>query len=131
MRPFREEDLYHLEEILMDKEVMTLTGSESDFHQEVVYNWYTTRNNQSDRLDLAIVDKQTTKIVDEIVLNEYNPEDHSMNFRILIGKEGRDRGFDTEATQLFCHYVFKETDLNAIPLSVFAFNPRAKHVKVK
>lgn len=68
MRPFREEDLYHLEEILMDKEVMTLTGSESDFHQEVVYKWYTTRNNQSDRLDLAIVDKQTTKIVGEMVL---------------------------------------------------------------
>lgn len=131
LRPFKEEDLLHLEEILTDKEVIKLTGSDATFNQEVVYNWYKTRNNQKDRLDLAIVDKQTHKIAGEVVLNEYNPENHSMNYRILIGKEGRDRGFGTEVTHLFCNYVFKQTDLKALTLSVFAFNPRAQHVYEK
>jgi len=131
LRPFKKEDLPLLEGILTDQEVITLTGSDDTFDRAVVNDWYRTRNIQSDRLDLAIVDKQTNRIVGEVVLNEYNAENHSMNFRILIGREGRDRGFGTEATRLFCDYVFKATDLNALTLSVFAFNPRAKHVYEK
>ncbi len=131
LRPFETEDIPHLEGILTDKEVVRLTGSEDSFDREMVYNWYRTRNDQKDRLDLAIADKQTNKIVGEVVLNEYNPEEHSMNFRILIGKEGRNRGFGTEATRLFCRYVFEQTDLQSLTLSVFAFNPRARHVYEK
>lgn len=131
LRPFRKEDLPHLEEILTDKEVITLTGSDDSFDREVIYDWYKTRNFQNDRLDLALVDKQSEQIMGEVVLNEYNPDDHSMNFRILIGKEGRDRGLGTEATQIFCDYAFKQTDLDALTLSVFSFNPRAQHVYEK
>ncbi|OLO25256.1 hypothetical protein BTR23_25045 [Alkalihalophilus pseudofirmus] len=41
---------------------------------------------------------------------------------------GRNRGLGTEATQLMVDYVFKNTNLNQLTLSVFAFNPRAKKV---
>lgn len=131
LRSFIEEDLLYLKEILTDKELIKFTGSNDILNLEFVYEWYRTRNNQRDRLDLAIVDKQTNRIVGEVVLNQYNPEDHSMNYRILIGKDGRDRGFGTEATHLFCAYVFKQTDLKELTLSVFDFNPRAKHVYEK
>lgn len=54
-----------------------------------------------------------------------------MNFRILIGPKGRNRGLGTEATQLIIDYIFMNTTLNQLTLSVFDFNPRAKHVYVK
>lgn len=131
IRPFIKEDLLMLEEILTDKEVILLTGSDSTFDRKVVYEWYQSRNEQSNRLDLALVDKDRNKIVGEVVLNEYDKLTHRMNFRILIGKDGRNRGLGSEATQLICDYIFKQTDLSALTLSVFAFNPRAKHVYEK
>ena len=54
-----------------------------------------------------------------------------MNFRILIGPRGRNRGLGTEATQLIIDYIFTNTTLNELTLSVFDFNPRAKHVYEK
>ncbi|PKR85367.1 GNAT family N-acetyltransferase [Heyndrickxia camelliae] len=131
LRPFRDEDFPFIEECLRDPEVLKLTGSSSDFDRESVLKWYTTRNEQTDRLDLAIVDKSQTILVGEVVINLYDEKSHSMNFRILIGPRGRDRGLGTEATTLVIDYIFKNTTLNQLTLSVFDFNPRAKHVYEK
>lgn len=133
LRPFRPEDIEYMEECLRDPEVMKLTGSmDSDtFDRERIYNWYTTRNDQPDRLDFAIVDKATNEVVGETVINLYDEANHSMNFRILIGPRGRNRGLGSEATSRTVDYVFENTDLNQITLSVFAFNPRAKRVYEK
>ncbi|QYR23464.1 GNAT family N-acetyltransferase [Paenibacillus sp. sptzw28] len=132
LRPFKViEDFPHLEQCLMDPEVLKLTGSSSDYNREEVVNWYNTRNEQTDRLDLAIVDKFQDILVGEVVINLYDEKSQSMNFRILIGPNGRNRGIGTEATQLIVEYVFKNTDLNKLTLSVFAFNPRAKKVYEK
>ena len=54
-----------------------------------------------------------------------------MNFRVLIGPRGRDRGLGTEATRLFINYLFSNTTLESLTLSVFDFNPRAKRVYEK
>lgn len=35
-------------------------------------DWYSTRNQQPDRLDLAVVDKASGQCVGEVVLNEWN-----------------------------------------------------------
>ena len=132
LRPFQvEEDFPYLEECLQDVEVMKLTGSTPGYNRQEVLEWYNTRNEQVDRLDLAIVDISTDSLVGEIVANLYDEESHSMNFRILIGPRGRNRGLGTEATQLFVDYLFKNTDLNYLSLGVFAFNPRAKAVYEK
>ncbi|WP_371069461.1 GNAT family N-acetyltransferase [Sediminibacillus sp. JSM 1682029] len=132
LRPFMvETDFPYLAECLKDPEVLKLTGSDAGFDQEEVLKWYQTRNGQTDRLDLAIVDKQENHLVGEVVVNLYEEADHSMNFRILIGPRGRNRGLGTETTQLMVDYVFANTDLNQLTLSVFAFNPRAKKVYEK
>ncbi|WP_278280996.1 GNAT family N-acetyltransferase [Clostridium sp. N3C] len=68
--------------------------------------WYNTRNSQTDRLELAIVDKNNNITVGEVVLNEYNEDKHSMNFKILIGARGRNRGLGTETTKLIIDYIF-------------------------
>jgi RimJ/RimL family protein N-acetyltransferase len=132
LRPFKiEEDLPFLEECLQDPEVIKLTGSTKNFNRQEVWNWYNTRNEQEDRLDLAIVDKSTNKLVGEVVANLYNAEQNSMSFRILIGPRGRNRGLGTEATQLLVDYIFQHTDIDYMTLGVYAFNPRAKAVYEK
>lgn len=131
LRPFKEGDFPYIEECLKDPEVLKLTGSPSDFDKESIISWYSTRNEQTDRLDLAIVDRSQDILVGEVVVNLYDAEKQSMNYRILIGPRGRDRGLGTEATQNMINYVFKETKLNQLTLSVFDFNPRAKTVYEK
>lgn len=133
LRPFKDDDFPFIEECLRDTEVMKLTGSNMDFdrERESILHWYNTRNEQTDRLDLAIVDQSQGILVGEVVVNLYDEKNHSMNFRILIGPRGRNRGLGTEATQLIIDYVFKNTSLNQLTLSVFDFNPRAKYVYEK
>lgn len=131
LRPFKTEDFPFIEECLKDPEVLKLTGSITDFNREATISWYNTRNEQTNRLDLAIVDKSQDFLMGEVVVNLYDEENHSMNFRILIGPRGRDQGFGTEATRLIIDYVFKNTTLNQLTLSVFDFNTRAKYVYEK
>lgn len=131
LRPFEDGDFPYIEECLQDEEVIKLTGSDSHYDRDFTLNWYKTRNEQNDRLDLAIVDQSQDITVGEVVANLYDEKNHSMNFRILIGPQGRNRGLGTEATQLFIDYLFSHTTLKTITLSVFDFNPRAKRVYEK
>lgn len=131
LRPFEIRDIEYMEECIKDLEVIKLTGSSTDFDRESVIKWYSTRNEQVDRLDLAIVDKDNNVVVGEVVINAYDEVKHSMNYRILIGPRGRNRGLGTEATTLVIDYVFLNTDLKQLTLSVYAFNPRAQKVYEK
>jgi diamine N-acetyltransferase len=131
LRPFETGDIDYMEECLKDPEVLKFTGSIDDFDRDFITRWYSTRNDQTDRLDLAIVDKCNNIAVGEVVVNEYDETRHSMNFRILIGPRGRDRGLGTEATTLFVNYIFTNTDLKQLTLGVYSFNPRAQRVYEK
>lgn len=141
LRPFQPEDIETMLNILSDYEVQKLTGSvcnDQDAHAPVsqeevekTKKWYKTRNEQSDRLDLAIVDKVTNAVVGEVVFNEYDDNVNKVNFRILIGPDGRNKGFGSEATALFIQYGFKILHLHKIELQVFSFNPRGEHVYLK
>ncbi|TDL74973.1 GNAT family N-acetyltransferase [Peribacillus frigoritolerans] len=132
LRPFKaEEDFPYLEECLKDPVVLKYTGSSDEYDREEVFKWYRSRNEQIERLDLAIIDQAQDVLVGEAVVNLYDEKQQSMNFRILIGPRGRDRGLGTEATRLIIDYVFKNTDLKFLMLSVFAFNPRAMKVYEK
>ncbi len=131
LRPFQLEDIPAMEECLNDPEVLKFTGSSPVFTKASIHQWYSTRNEQEDRLDLAIVKKDDDTVVGEVVINEYDESKHSMNFRILIGPKGRDQGFGSEATKLIVDYVFQNTDLKQLTLGVYAFNPRGKRVYEK
>ncbi|WP_164669751.1 GNAT family N-acetyltransferase [Virgibacillus doumboii] len=131
LSPFKNDDIPFMEECVKDPIVLKYTGSSSEFNREKFTNWYHTRNEQSDRLDLAIVDKSQNIVVGEVVVNLYDERNESMNYRILIGHRGRDRGLGKESTQLLVDYIFMNTKLNQLTLSVFDFNPRAKSVYEK
>ena len=78
LRPFTPSDIDAMGPILADPEVLRLTGSvhSSEAAQrqpkrldERALEWYRTRNEQVDRLDLAVVDRSTDRCVGEAVLN--------------------------------------------------------------
>ena len=94
-------------------------------------DWFTSRNDTDDRLDLAIVDRASGACVGEAVLNQWDPGSQSCNFRILIGPAGQNRGLGTEATRLIVGYGFEHLGLHRISLEVYAFNPRARRAYEK
>jgi RimJ/RimL family protein N-acetyltransferase len=138
LRPFRDDDLAAMAEAVRDPEVGRLTGSAhsteeaADVPDEATLReWYSTRNAQRDRLDLAIVDRASDTCVGEAVLNEWEEGNSSCNFRILIGPAGRDRGLGTEATRLLLRHAFEALGLHRVSLEVYAFNPRGRRAYEK
>jgi RimJ/RimL family protein N-acetyltransferase len=141
LRPFQSEDIEPMLDILSDYEVRKLTGSvcndadayapSSEEEIERTRQWYKTRNEQYDRLDLALVDIATNQVVGEVVFNEYDDNANKVNFRILIGQSGRNKGLGSEATALFLKYGFEVLKLHKIELQVFSFNPGGEHVYIK
>lgn len=140
LRPFTEADISAMGPVLADPDVQILTGSVASRAQadgasvildERTLAWYRSRAAQGDRLDLAIVDVQSGECVGEAVLNEVDPENHSCNFRILMGPAGRGRGLGTEATRLILDHAFATTELHRIELEVYSFNPRARRAYEK
>lgn len=135
LRPFTADDVEAMAKILVDHDVQRLTGSVTSSAAlghampiEQLREWYSTRSSMTDRLDLAVVDRSSGSVVGEVVLNEWNSDARSVNFRILLGPAGRDQGFGTEATRLVLTYAFDALGLHRVALEVFAFNPRARRV---
>jgi RimJ/RimL family protein N-acetyltransferase len=141
LRPFRAGDLPAMGEALLDPEARILTGSVHDAAQAraplapeeaaLARDWLLSRNDQPDRLDLAVTAKAGGECVGEAVLNDWDPGNESCNFRIFLGPRGRNRGFGTEATRLIVGYGFERLGLHRISLEVYAFNPRARRVYEK
>lgn len=141
LRPFETEDSERMIRILAEVEVQRLTGSAThdeetqgemgEEEQERVRAWYATRHTQTDRLDLAIIDRASGMLVGEAVFNEYDDSTGNVNFRILIGSEGQGKGLGTEAIALFLRHGFEVLGLHRVGLEVYSFNPRAERVYVK
>lgn len=141
LRPFKEDDFDEMIVILNEPDVRMLTGSAvneeecaepfSEADLDKMRAWYASRNEQIDRMDLAVIDRQTGYLVGEAVLNEYDEVTRNVNFRILIGKSGQGRGIGSEATKMILQYAFEVLLLHKVSLEVFSFNPRAERVYVK
>lgn len=141
LRPFEEKDYDVMFEILEEFELRKLTGSASSDEEantpsdqeekEKTLKWYSTRNEQSDRLDLAVVHKKNGQIIGEVVFNEYEEEAGNVNFRVLLSNSGCDKGLGTEAVTIFIKYGMEELQLHRISLEVYSFNPRAERVYQK
>lgn len=141
LRPFKEDDFDEMIAILNEPDVRKLTGSAvneeecaepfSEADLDKMRAWYASRNEQTDRMDLAVIDRHTGNLVGEAVLNEYDEVTRNVNFRILIGMSGQGRGIGSEATKLILKYAFEVLLLHKVSLEVFSFNPRAERVYVK
>lgn len=140
LRPVEPEDVEVMAGILTDPDLLRFTGSvhstaeiEASAEPELgpLREWYSTRNDQPDRLDLLVVDNASGQMVGEVVLNKWDEGNRCCTFRTLFGPAGRDRGLGSEATRLLVDYAFTHLPLHRIDLEVFAFNPRAQRVYEK
>ena len=139
LRPFRDGDAEVMAETLSDPEVRRLTGSvestaeaeRPEVPDDRLRDWYATRGDQPDRLDLAIEDAASGILVGEGGLNEVDLVEQTCNLRLLVGPQGRDRGLGTEAVGLATAYGIERLGLRRITLEVFEFNPRAQRVYEK
>jgi RimJ/RimL family protein N-acetyltransferase len=128
LRPILPSDADAMWADLDDEEGMRLTGTHETFSREAIERWAATRADADDRLDLAATDPTTGDWLGELVINEWDPDNRSCNFRIALSAHARGRGVGTEATRLLIDYVFDEIDdppVHRVALGVFAFNPRA------
>lgn len=127
LRPFVAADVQPAFEMINDPVGGDLTQTTESFSFEQAESWYTTRNSQTGRLDLAIVDRATDEFVGEVVLNEYELDRNCCSFRIsLRGPAWYGRGFGTEATALIVEHGLRSIGLDRIELEVLARNPRAR-----
>ena len=149
LRPLVGEDADAIAAILNDPQVRILTGSVATMAEarepfvadEAFYEWYATRAHQSDRLDLAIIERASGELAGEIVLNEVDDSEAdsegaeargaTANLRILIGPRWQDRGLGTEAVRLLTAYALTQVGLREVTLVVLATNPRAHRVYEK
>lgn len=139
LRPLGAADTEVMAGILEDPQVRILTGSVATMTEaraplvidDELRQWYASRPDQSDRLDLAIVDRASGAVVGEIVLNEVDLEERTANLRILIGQQWQDHGLGTEAVRLLTAYAITEAGLDEVTLVVLATNPRAHRVYEK
>lgn len=132
LRPFVEDDYEPALEMLNDPVGHDLTATTDTFTREQAVGWYSTRNEQDGRLDLAIVERVTGQFAGEVVLNEFEPDRNTCSFRIsLRGPDWFGRGLGTEATELIVAHGFDHIGVDRIELEVLARNPRARRAYEK
>ncbi|EID55225.1 GNAT family N-acetyltransferase [Saccharomonospora xinjiangensis] len=136
LRPVRRTDACALVAMLADPEVRRLTGTHRTLapREELrqAEQWYSSRGDHTDRLDLAIVERVTGAYAGEAVLTDLDRDNRSCSFRIaLASRRLFGRGYGTEATRLLLAHAFGTVGLHRVDLEVYAFNPRALRVYEK
>ncbi|MFF0475095.1 GNAT family N-acetyltransferase [Streptomyces sp. NPDC004284] len=131
LRPVTEADVPALLPLFEDEEVTRLTGGHTRFDEAALLKWYGSRGAQDDRLDLAVVERATGRVVGEAVLLDRDPDNESCAFRICFVPDAIGRGLGTEATRLIVGHGFEALGLYRIWLEVYAFNPRARRAYEK
>lgn len=128
LRPMVASDADHMWRDVHDEEANRLTGTHGAISRDKIDAWCASRSDQDDRLDLAVADAATGEWLGEVVINEWDADNKSCNFRIALSESARGRGVGTEATTLIVDYVFDVLGVNRVELEVYAFNPRAMRV---
>jgi RimJ/RimL family protein N-acetyltransferase len=133
-------DAGYLEDYLLmigDPEARRLTGSHtSEAHaadpalvRQRALAWLSSRPELPDRADWAILRNTDGRFVGEVVLNQFDQDNESVNFRIMLGPaEHFGHGYGSEATRLVIDYALNVVGVHRISLDVYAVNPRARHV---
>ncbi|MDQ1739951.1 MAG: hypothetical protein QOE53_1603 [Pseudonocardiales bacterium] len=117
---------------LADQQVQRLTGTHASFERGQVEQWLSSRAQQHDRADWAVLRRSDGAFLGEAVLNDLDADNVSANYRVwLAGPEAYGNGYGTEATRLVLDYALGAVGLHRVSLGVLDFNPRARRVYEK
>jgi RimJ/RimL family protein N-acetyltransferase len=109
-------------ELLGDEGVIRWTGITDTPSPKQISDWLSTRADQNDRLDWAIIELESGEFAGEIVLNELDAANSTMNLRIAIRSKFQNQGLGTEAMRLACDYCLDVIGLEGITLGVMTEN---------
>ena len=138
LRPFRDGDTEVMVEVLSDPEVRRLTGSVESTAQaqrpqpldDRLRDWYATRNDQPDRLDLAVEDRERHPR-GRGGAQRARPRVADLQPAGAGRPAGARPGLGTDAVGLVTAYGLEALGLRRITLEVFEFNPRGRRVYEK
>lgn len=116
---------------LQDPEGRRLTGTHATFTQAQIREWLAILPGSEDRADWAVVRTSDETQLGEVVLNDLDPDNACMGFRIALGPEHAGQGYGTEAARAEVAHGFEVIGLHRIELEVYPFNPRALRSYVK
>lgn len=108
---------------LDDEDARRTTGTHQTFAADQVRNFLARLPGAADRADWVVLRAADRKYLGEIVLNELDEPNESMNFRISLIADGRGRGYGTEATRAVVKYGLRTVGLHRISLTVHVDNP--------
>ena len=112
-------------------ETARLTGSRQDFGREEVIAFFLRCLEEENRYDFLLI-APDGRIIGETVLNEWNKETASANFRVAIFNPADwNKGLGSWAVRETVAFAFGKTPLRRLELGVYACNPRALHVYEK
>lgn len=109
-----------------DPESARLTGTTTVFTADQVRAHLALVAAADDRADWAIVERSSGAYRGEIVLNDLDVANASMNVRIALAPGAAGRGISTEAMTLVLDHAFADLQLHRVALDVFDFNVRAQ-----
>ena len=112
-------------ELISDSEVAFWTGSTEKCSRGQLMDWLGSRASAPKRLDWGIFLVGSGEFAGEIVLNEFNESESSMNLRIALLPRQSSKGVGTQAVKLVCDYAFSDLALRRISLDVMRDNQRA------
>lgn len=121
------QDIRHFDGLwgsLANRDNMRLTGTHATFSRDAIRGYLDRLPGRHDRADWAIIRAADERYLGEIVLNELDADNESMNLRIALSSQ-HGQGYGTEAIQAVVAYGFEAVGLHRISLEVYAFNPRA------
>lgn len=132
LEPLGPQHLANVMDTLKHEEFMRLTGTHQHYTSAEVQHFLNTIVSRNDRADWAVYCQSDGVYVGEVVLNDLNISNRSMNFRIVLANPALvGQGYGTEATSAVVEYGFRVVGLHRISLGVYAFNPRARRVYEK
>lgn len=110
----------------LDPEVARLTGTTQTLTDQEVLAYLERIVADQTRTNWLIIAPDQA-IIGEVVINEFDPETNSANFRMAIFRsEYWGQGIGSWVVQEMVNYAFEERQLNRLSLEVFSFNPRAQ-----
>ena len=132
LRPMVGSDADAMWESVNDPEGRDLTVTTASFDRAAIDAWCSSRADQDERLDLTIVELATGEVAGEVVLNDFDADADTANFRIgLRGPGWYGRRLGGEATRLIVAHALRPVasggiGLSAVTLTVLARNERAR-----
>ena len=127
LRPLGPGDTDELLRAFDDEEVRRLTGTHATFNRAQIERYCNTRGAHDDRLDFAVVEAATGRLVGDMAIMDLDRDNRSCAFRIALSSDATGRGIGTEATRLVVAHLF-DLGIHRVSLEVYDFNPRARHV---